>query len=311
MAAVPLLLDADVGVDDAAALSLALASDAFDLRAVVGVGGNVPLGSVVSNIARVLKALDPPVTPAIGKGLDQRGKGLLDRRSVFGEDGLGNSDLPACDDFAPRDYRKVYREAIEAARGELRVVATGPLTNLAALLDKSPDLVKQIRHVYVSGGAVWAKGNATDTAEFNFHRDPAAAAKLLSSGLPITLAPLDMTSMVCLDESHVARLAASGYRTGDVVARCLQYTLEHDDEPGYGKTFIHDCLALGSILWPGLFVTTRMRLDVVTEGKHAGRSVPAALGGDKSRQINLLTAVNAMDFLESFLEALCHEAFVV
>ncbi len=310
MTAVPLLMDADVGVDDAAALSLALASDAFDLRAVVGVGGNVDLDRVVSNIARVLLALDPPAMPVIGRGLDQRGKGLVDRRGLFGDDGLGNCDLPPAEGASAENFREVYRDAIEAAQGELRVVATGPLTNLAALIDKSPELVKQIKHLYISGGAVWAKGNATESAEFNFHRDPKAAAKVMSSGLPISLAPLDMTSMVCLDESHVARLAASGYRTGDVVARCLQYTLEQDDEPGYGKTFIHDCLVLGSILWPDLFITTRMRLDVTDSGKEAGRCKPG-LGGDKSRQINLLTAVNAVDFLDSFLEALCHEAFVV
>jgi hypothetical protein len=53
-----------------------------------------------------------------------------------------------------------------------------------------------------------------------------------------------------------------------------------------------------------------MRLDVATQGDDAGRCRPS-LGGDAAAQVNLLTAVNAVDFLEGLLESLCHEAFVV
>jgi inosine-uridine nucleoside N-ribohydrolase len=307
--ATPVLIDTDLGIDDALALSLALASDAVDLRAVVGVGGNVPLDQVMLNIGRLLTALAPPRVPAVGCGMDQTTAGLMDRRGPYGADGLGECEWTGAAP-ASSDFRYVYRRAVEEAEGELVLVMLGPLTNLAALLYELPTYSCGIRHVYVSGGAVWTRGHAGGPAEFNFHRDPVAAARVLASGLPITVSPLDVSSLVCVDESHAAHLAASGYRTGEVLARVLRYPLEHDSPPGPGKTLIPDAVALGGLLWPSLFLKTRMRLDVVTEGREAGRCKPV-LGGDPAQRIDLLTAVNAADFLENLLESLCHEAFVV
>jgi inosine-uridine nucleoside N-ribohydrolase len=124
------------------------------------------------------------------------------------------------------------------------------------------------------------------------------------------VAPLDVTRLICLDESHVARLAASGYRTAEVLAGLLQHPLQRDDDPAYGKCCLHNAVTVGSIIWPNLFLKTRMRLDIVTHGAEAGRCRPA-LGGEESAQVDLLTAVNAVDFIENLLESLCHEAFVV
>jgi inosine-uridine nucleoside N-ribohydrolase len=208
------------------------------------------------------------------------------------------------------NFRDVYRQAAEEAGGKLVLVTTGPLSNVAAILAEHPDLRPLIHHVYVSGGAVWARGNAGDAVEFNFYRDPEAAAQVLSSDLPITVIPLDVTSLVRMDESHVARLAASGYRTGEALARMLEYPLEQSVDLGRGKASVHASLACGSVIWPNLFLKTRMHLDVETAGAEAGRCRPA-LGAGATSRVSLLTAVNAVDFLENVLESLCHEAFVV
>ena len=119
-----------------------------------------------------------------------------------------------------------------------------------------------------------------------------------------------LSRLICLDESHVARMAASGYRTGEVLAKALRHSLDSDGEPGKGKACIPDAVTAGSLLWPNLFLRTQLRLDVTTSGPQAGRTHPA-LGGDPSSRVDLLTAVNAADFIENLLESLCHEAFVV
>ncbi|MCZ6816227.1 MAG: nucleoside hydrolase [Planctomycetota bacterium] len=305
----PLLIDTDMGIDDAAAVCLALANEAVDVRAIVGVGGNVDLEQAVTNIDRLLTALNPPAMPVIGRGMDQVAEGLVDRRSVLGKDGFGEVDL-AASGLPVVGFREAYREAIESAGGELTVLAIGPLTNVATILRESPELARSIRRIYVMGGAVLGKGNIAGVAEFNFHRDPVAAAAVLASGLNITVSPLEVTSHVSLDESNVAHLAASGYRTGEVLARLLAFPIEHDAGPQRGKFQLHDAVAAAGVLWPSLFMRTRMRLEITTEGEHAGRSKPA-LGGDPNTQIDLLTAVNAGDLLENLLESLCHEAFVV
>lgn len=308
--AVPVLIDTDMGIDDAVAACLAMSSERLDVRGLVAVGGNVPSSQAVENIGRLVATIRPRALPAIGQGLDQTTPGLMDRTALFGRDGFGECDLAPARKIRPADFREVYKKAIDDAGGELVILALAPLTNIAALLDESPDLLGAVRHIYISGGAVWTQGNATPAAEFNMHRDPAAAARVLASGRPITVAPLDVSGLVALDESHVAHLAASGYRTGEVLARLLRFALEQDVEPAYGKCHVHDAITAGSLLWPDLFLKTRMRLDVVTDGPQTGRTKPA-LGGDSGRRIDLLTAVNAVDFLEILLESLCHEAFVV
>jgi inosine-uridine nucleoside N-ribohydrolase len=229
---------------------------------------------------------------------------------MHGTDGFGNTDLPEDTSLKTFDYQDLYRNVVTDAAGEAIVIALGPLTNLAAIIHESPPLAAKIKHIYVMGGAVWARGSADSVTEFNFHCDPAAAATVLSSGLPITIAPLDVTNLVQIDESHVARMAASGYRTGEVLARLLRFRLGQGTPPVHGKAFIHDAIAVGGLLWPQLFLKTKMRLQIVSSGPDAGRSQPA-LGGDPVQKVNLLTAVNAADLLENMLESLCHEAFVV
>ncbi len=306
----PVLIDTDAGADGAVALALVLASDHVDLRAITGVGGSVALDQAMTNLDRLLDALGPPSIPIIGRGLDQVDSSLLDRRALFGDDGLSNWEQTAKSPSAHDDFLDVYRRAIEEANGALNILALGPLSNLAALVAAMPDWARCIEHIYISGASVWARGNVNEFAEFNFYRDPSAAAAVLTSGLPITIVPLDVTGLVCLDQSHVARMAASGYRTGGVTARVLESALEYDGAPAYGKVFTPPAVTVGSLLWPDLFIKTRMRLDITTRGAEAGRSRPA-LGGDKTTQVDLLTAVNAIDLLENMLECLCHEAFIV
>lgn len=308
--AIPVLIDADVGVDDAVAICLATASAALEVTTVIGVGGSVPLELVMANIERLLGALHLPDLPHIGRGLDQSSSDLRDRRDVFGDDGLGNFDGPSRIKLTSVDFHDAYGRAAEAAGGKLNVLTTGPLTNLAAAITDAPDLKRSIKHVYVCGGAVWAKGDVSDPVEFNFYRDPQAAAVVLSSGLPITVVPMDVTGLVCLDQSHVAHLAASDCLTGQVAAQVLEHSLDYAGEPAAGKTFAHGAVAVGAMTWPELFMGTKMRLEITTDGEESGRSKPG-LGGDKSQHVNLLTAVNAVDFIENMLESLCQEAFIV
>jgi len=307
--ATAVLIDTDMGIDDAVAVSLALASKALSTKSLVAVGGNIPVDEVVVNIGRLLRAVNPPVRPVVARGLDGPAPGVGDRRDAHGEDGLGQVFLSADDALQATDYRTAYREAA-AGKGDLVIVCLGPLTNLAAMLENERELFRSVKDVCVSGGAVWTKGNVGEAAEYNFRRDPEAAAKVLASGLPITVVPLDVAGMIRLDESHVARLAASGSRTGEVLADILRYSLERDVEPGRGKTFVQDAVAMGGLIWPNLFLRTRMRLEVETQGPQIGRCRPA-LGGDRSLQVGILTVVNVVDLIENMLESLCHEEFVV
>ncbi len=301
-----------MGVDDAVAIALALSTDQINVRGLVSVGGNVSLEQASRNIARLLSGLGVGQWPALGRGLDQADEGLSRAHHVFGEDGLGGVGQEGAERFDPLadDFRNVYAKVLGGGAGEVVVAAVGPLTNLAALLRDRPGVLERASRLIIMGGAVLCPGNVTPHAEFNFYRDPAAAAAVLGARAPITVVPLDVTRQVGMDVSHTARLSRSGSRVGELLARMIQYPQENHAEAGAGRFLVHDALTVGLLLWPELFLQARMGLEVVTSGPQAGRSKPVVVK-DKSRQVSVVMSVNAEDFLDRMLELLCRERFVV
>ena len=305
----PVLIDTDMGVDDAMAVALALSSRELEVAGLVSVGGNVGLEQATRNIGRLLNAVGVERWPKIGRGLDQAG-GLLDATYVHGDDGLGKVDLPMPEEFNPDEYVAVYEELIGKYGEALVIIAIGPLTNLAALLRDRPGLLNRAGRIVVMGGAIWCKGNITPHAEFNFYRDPQAAAAVLGSGLPVTVVSLDVTNQVVMDESHVAHLSRSGNRAGELLARMIRFPMSQPTDEAAGRFIVHDPLTVGTLLWPHLFLRSKMALQIATEGPQSGQSKPA-LAKDKSRQVSVVISVNVDNFLENLLQRLCAEEFVV
>jgi inosine-uridine nucleoside N-ribohydrolase len=305
----PVLIDTDMGADDALAVALALCAAGLQVEALVSVAGNVDLDQATTNVGRLLAALDPPNWPVVGKGLGQAEPDLIDARSVFGNDGFGQAALPASENLKTKTHRAVYRDLLERHQNQLHIVAIGPLTNLADVLSEQPDLLRRAARLTIMGGAIWVRGNVDGLAEFNFYRDPVAARAVLSSGLPITVIPLDLTRQVVFDESHLAHLEGSGTRVGQFLVQVLPYAMQHGRELPPGQMLIHDALAIGSILWPELFLKSQLALEIETTGKARGRSRPAV--GERGKRVSVLTGVRTVDFLENMLEQFCQETFVV
>ena len=143
------------------------------------------------------------------------------------------------------------------------------------------------------------------------HRDPEAAASVLSAGLPLTIVPLDVTRQVAMDESHLAHLSRGGTRAGDLLTRMIRVPIERKtEESAPGSFLVHDAVAMGALLWPQLFMRSKMGLEVIVSGEQAGRTKPV-VAKDKSRQVGVVISVNVGEFLENLIEQLCQEKFVV
>jgi len=308
--AYPVLLDTDMGVDDAVALTLALCAEEVELAGVTTVAGNVSAEQAARNAGRCLGVLRPAKPPRVACGLEQSEPGMAGAAHVFGRDGLGEVDLPLPEDWRYENGLDLYEQAARCYGGRFVVVAIGPLTNLAAVLRKDPSPLARAERIVIMGGAVFCPGNVTPKAEFNVWRDPAAAAAVFASGLPITLVPLDVTQKVALDESHIAHLLASNTRSGQMLARMMEYPLRQEGIVPAGRVLVHDALAIGVLLWPELFLQTQMSLKVATEGPERGRTSPV-IGKSRSEKVSVILSVQVADFVERALELLCHEKFVV
>ena len=136
MSPLPILLDCDPGHDDAIAILLALASPELELVGVTTVSGNQTLDKTTANALRVLEFVghgEVPVAAGADRPLRRAREAAAD---VHGETGLDGPDLPA-----PRgkpvvqDAVAFAAEQIRVRAGRLTLVATGPLTNVARLLE--------------------------------------------------------------------------------------------------------------------------------------------------------------------------------
>jgi purine nucleosidase len=198
------VIDCDVGVDDALALILAFHSPELEVKAITGVNGNVPLNLVFQNIRKVLSLIKPQQKPHIARGADQPLKGkTVHAHSVHGQDGLGGAKIQCKDGETwwqnyPRHASELILKMAHQSPGEATLIAVGPLTNLALALKQDPLGMKKLKELVIMGGAVRTRGNTTPYAEFNIFSDPLAAQIVFESGLPITLVPLDVTHQVFL-----------------------------------------------------------------------------------------------------------------
>ena len=264
----PIFLDVDTGVDDALAIILALRSPEFSLQGISTVSGNVSLAQVTANTLTVLDILDaPPIPVAAGAAAPLFGPAIT-AGEVHGNDGLGGVTraFPPTRRWAAEDAAGLLLEAIRRFPGELILIATAPLTNLALAIRRDPETMRRLRTLIVMGGAIRVPGNVGPVSEFNFAADPEAAAIVLGAGLPLTLVPLDVTERVTLTR----RLVEESSRGGAIQAFIRQITAVtmafHREHEGTDGMFLHDPLAVGVALDPSLVRQEPMAVTVETQG---------------------------------------------
>ncbi|CAJ1079663.1 inosine-uridine preferring nucleoside hydrolase [Xyrichtys novacula] len=173
-----LLADVDCGTDDAQAIMMALADRNVELLGVTCVHGNTTVENVCKNVLRVLQACDKLEIPVF-KGADKPILGnTINADHFHGLDGLGDAPCPN-----PPSLDLVQKEGAVSALirivnenpGEVSLVATAPLTNLALAVRMDPSLPSKLRGLYIMGGNTDSRGNIRVCAEFNFAADPEAA----------------------------------------------------------------------------------------------------------------------------------------
>jgi inosine-uridine nucleoside N-ribohydrolase len=249
-AATPVLVDCDTGVDDAMALLYLLARDDIEIVGVTSIFGNNTAQRCAHNTMRVLELMgrqDIPV--AVGAEDPLVGEVTYLATHVHGADGLGDSGLPVEVHTALSDLSATELIDLLSARhrGALRILAVGPLTNLAHALTSIPDLCERVADVVIMGGAADAPGNQSPAAEANIIHDPEAAQAVITAAWETTLVPLDVTMTEILTEDHRARLIAAGTPASRFVAAITDFYFDGygQDSFGYRSSPCHDALAAG------------------------------------------------------------------
>lgn len=261
------ILDMDPGVGDAIALCMALAEPSLEVKAVTASGGNVSPEQATRNVQTIIEQVDPSLWPRIGAAqLDQILR--TDARHLVGEDGFCGAHFEVAELHNRHASVKVLCDEIRKATGEVTVIATGPLSNIAAVLQAEPDLATEIGHLIILGGSIAAPGNITAAAEFNVYCDAAAARSVFRSHVTKTLIPIDITSRVTLGLDAMDQLKRHGGRTAAFLSKILPGAFRSQRQwLGVESLYIHDVVAVVAAARSELFTTEPMHGDVETVGE--------------------------------------------
>ncbi len=286
-----LLLDMDTGIDDAMAITYALADGSADLIGVTCCFGNVTNQTAVRNTLDLLSLMGHPDIPVfcgaehpLNEDSFEVSEGCL---RIHGQNGLGNVTLPHAGKPSDIPAPDFILKAAQEYGPDLILVATGAMTNLAAALRKDPETFSKIGKIVFMGGALTVEGNVTPYAEANIAVDPLAAKEVLESGLPMTMVGLDVTHKNLLTRKDAGRWECHG-KAGkalfDIVAHYIDNELEQK------SCSLHDPLAVAAALDETLIETHPFAMTVITEGEAAGRTVARSFA-DQCRNKNVSVAL--------------------
>ncbi len=320
MTAVPMIIDVDTGIDDAFGLLFALGRPDANLIGVSAVAGNVGLAKATRNTRAVLALggrADIPVWPGAAAPLLKTAE---DASQIHGDTGLGHAELP--EPSAPAEPPAHAVDAIlaaaEAHRGELVLVATGPLTNIAAALIRAPELTQRLKRFVLMGGAFREPGNVTATAEFNIWHDPEAARIVFRAfgrpgSAPLIAVGLDVTRQTLLTPTHLEALARRlsalprGAALTDFLDGASRHYFELMAKWGRARALVmHDPLAVGVALDPSYVRTLATFVDVETTGELTRGMTVADLRPNAAspRNCEVAFAVEAERFVADWLDGL-------
>lgn len=305
-----IILDLDTGIDDAMALAFACASEEINLLGVTATYGNIYMEGAAQNSLDLLDLFGQhhiPVYPGSRQSSDQvQPTPPSSSGNKHGLNGLGNVVLPPSDrKIQTQDAVDFILESCETYKDDLTLVTAGPLTNLAACMDKDLETLKQVGKIVMMGGALTVTGSVTPFSETNISHDPRAANQVFQSSLPLTMVGLDVTLRTewTLEDTEKWRETGSlaGQKLADIVDSYIK--AYQKDDPRRKGCALHDPLAVAVAIQPDLVTTLSLPMIVEVEGPGKGRTIADRykLHGDYP-QIEVAVQVQVEEFINLFSE---------
>lgn len=301
-----IILDCDPGHDDAFAITLAAGSPAVELVAITTVAGNQVIEKTTRNACVMCTLLGLSTTPVVAGCEGPLVRALRTAPEFHGPSGL-DGPPPVEPTVAPTPGHAVdwIVDSVRASPGEITLVATGPLTNVAMALRKEPAIAETVREVVIMGGA-YARGNVTPAAEFNIYVDPEAARAVFEAPWRLTMMGLEVTHQATFSSVEERRLEEIGSPLSHFLVGLMRYyrsayrsAAEIEDPP------VHDPCAVAYVIDPVLFEVTDAHVEVETNGTWtSGMTVTDFRAADRGdRCIGVGTKLDRLGFWDLVITA--------
>lgn len=267
-----IILDCDPGMDDSMAIVMAAKAPALELVAVTTVNGNYPVDVTCVNARKVLEMIGRPDIP-VARGMANPMVRPSPRDPfTHGADGQAENFLPAPSmPLAPLHAVDLIIQLVKEHPGEITILCTGPMSNLAMALTKAPEIKGLIPGVIAISGAFglnrYAFANATgDTpqSEWNVYVDPEAARLVYESGIPLVALGLDVATHfdVNFSDADIRAFRESDKPEAHFLYQAIQFVHRRGFE---AYCTIIDCMAVGYAMDPTLVETIRGHVGVETQ----------------------------------------------
>lgn len=268
---IPVILDADTGVDDTMAILLAARHPNLEVLAVTATFGNTTTEFATKNTLNALAMCGREDIPVAAGSPVPWKKKLRTSPYIHGDNGVGEYEYPVNHTAALTGeyaWDLTYRKIMEYP-GKVNYIAQGPLTNLATMLRKYPEVKDHLGKVLYMGGELRGDSAGSQCASVNVFHDPDAAQYVLRAGLDFHLCTGGaVTSNVVFGwdelEEHFGDLGEEGrallHMLGYYFEKCGAFHGEAQ------KTPIHDTPVIMYLVEPECFTTERIRCEVEVGG---------------------------------------------
>ena len=303
------IIDSDPGIDDSLAIMLALSMpEEIEVVGITIAAGNAPVEMGYGNALKVLKfmdRLDVPVFMGADRPLKRDFVNALD---THGADGLGESFLP---EVPEEEYERQEMNAVQFMQETLQretvsVIALGPMTNLAMLIQKDPFAFGRIHEIVSMGGSFRSHGNCSPVAEYNYWCDPDAAALVYSEmdrlGKMIHMVGLDVTRRIVLTPDLLEYMKRLDPRIGAFVQKITKFYFDfHWEWEHLIGCVINDPLAVAYFARRNLCRGFESYVQIETQGISIGQTVVDSMNFYRHRpNAVVLTEVDTLGFFRIF-----------
>lgn len=257
----PIILDTDPGIDDAVAIVVLHHYCKEELKLIFTTYGNTSIENTTRNALTLCSLLNWNI-PVVKGTAHPDNDNYEDASHIHGADGLGGLSLGSDMGMSAIEGDTllfVYEKVKECKMVDY--ITIGPLTNLARLIRRFPDVKENISRVICMGGGI-SMGNVTPDAEFNMHCDPQSADYVFKEMPDIALIPLNTTSNVFFQEDQIDRIGQKDTPIAKAMEKILMSNYHNCIKYGEKGSTMHDATAILFHLFPEHFQTRRCRIAV-------------------------------------------------
>lgn len=302
-----IIIDCDPGIDDSLAIMLALQSPELEVIGITIVAGNSPAELGFQNAKRVLNFLGRLDVPVYVGANRPRVREYVNALDTHGADGLGESFLPEVpgQEIPEKSAVEFMRETLKG--GDVSVIALGPLTNLADLIDADISAFLSIERLVSMGGNFRSHGNCSPVAEYNYWEDPDSAKvvfdTLYAHHKMIEMVGLDVTRKIVLTPEKLEDIKGRNAVVGDFIEKITKFYFKfHWEWEHIRGCVINDPLAVAQFICPNILDGIEAFTEVETGGISMGQTVVDSMGFYRKESNALVfTNVDVEAFWELFL----------